>query len=893
MFEFITTDIRKPLPESIEDLIKMDYKVRTTYGVPEYEKILNGREGPEFYTEIYSEEYDLIYEAVLNGSIKSKYAFLIHTEDHARLNSTFKKSLPIMKNERLTKTVHISMMRVNIISQPLDDVIDELIPSGILQHENDYGMWYMHRPVDVEVKDPKRILSMSDLEFGFVTFLGVLSLSIVVFICELHALYVRRQLRKLLGLYEFIRVIRERFKDYHDRMEIRYPKKRRKKNKKNSVLNVFETTFACLIIFLALFVEISCEYVKYKSLKDTLDVEPTEPVLKSIADVINEFYIKNNIDFDFIIYGNTTNHINDAINGLKDTFPTVFKHIPDFERWDHNLNRSAIFFMNSLNDLQTLHEKSKRTSVRSKQFTNLEPRNFKFMVYIENAGSYKLVESKIQSIQHEVIGRFSDLTFYEFLIFKDKEKIILAANVLYSEKKCAEIHLKELNRFVQKVQKWEKKLENFDHYANFHSCMINFEVSYLTDFVFKKSSMSAIHEMLSNDKVTGVVNTLLEIFAAKHNFTIHYTKIKFTKQHGTRNYLPSPKYSFFISTNMQIKLINIDFTYFSQPLYLYDCYFLISYNDLYTNYEKLTFPFDTTSWVLVFFIFGSTFTSIFGLHFCPRWLRTIVFGKGIIHPAYNALGIFFGIAQLRLPRESFCRSILIIYLCFCLIIRTCWQSKMFEFTTTDMRKPLPESIEDLLSMNYKVIGPDEDLYKEILNGRNGPVFESTIHHEFKLFYIYKDVLNGIEKTKYAFLVKSELHAILNGTYQKSLPIMKNERITKQDSITMIYYTFISQPINDIINDLIPSGILQHENDYDLWYRIRPVDVEVKDPRRILSMTDLEFGFVIFLGFLSLSIVAFICEILSLSVRRQLRKLLGLYEFIRIVRERLKDYHDRW
>lgn len=37
------------------------------------------------------------------------------------------------------------------------------------------------------------------------------------------------------------------------------------------------------------------------------------------------------------------------------------------------------------------------------------------------------------------------------------------------------------------------------------------------------------------------------------------------------------------------------------------------------------------------------------------------------------------------------------------MIRTCWQSKMFEFLTTDMRKPLPASIEDLKEMNYTIV----------------------------------------------------------------------------------------------------------------------------------------------------------------------------------------------
>jgi hypothetical protein len=81
----------------------------------------------------------------------------------------------------------------------------------------------------------------------------------------------------------------------------------------------------------------------------------------------------------------------------------------------------------------------------------------------------------------------------------------------------------------------------------------------------------------------------------------------------------------------------------------------------------------------------------------------LFFFLGNFSPAYNALGIFFGISQLQLPRESFSRFILLLFIWFCLIFRTCYQSMMFEFMTSDMQKPLPASIEDLRDMNYTIV----------------------------------------------------------------------------------------------------------------------------------------------------------------------------------------------
>jgi hypothetical protein len=98
---------------------------------------------------------------------------------------------------------------------------------------------------------------------------------------------------------------------------------------------------------------------------------------------------------------------------------------------------------------------------------------------------------------------------------------------------------------------------------------------------------------------------------------------------------------------------------------------------------------------------------------------------GINDPAFNAVGIFFGIGQTQLPRKNFSRIILMLFIWFCLIFRTCWQSMMFEFMTTDMRKPLPETIEDLRAMDYTIVlinsayGEYNYFNNEIMRGRDG------------------------------------------------------------------------------------------------------------------------------------------------------------------------------
>jgi hypothetical protein len=129
----------------------------------------------------------------------------------------------------------------------------------------------------------------------------------------------------------------------------------------------------------------------------------------------------------------------------------------------------------------------------------------------------------------------------------------------------------------------------------------------------------------------------------------------------------------------------------------------------YTSYEKLLLPFDFTTWCFLLITFFSAFAIIFIIDLMPVFLHSIVYGKGVKMPMLNVLRTFFGIAQARLPEGNFSRIILMSFILFCLVIRTAYQGVFFELLTTDMRKPQPETVDDLFSRNYTIFAANDAL----------------------------------------------------------------------------------------------------------------------------------------------------------------------------------------
>jgi len=63
------------------------------------------------------------------------------------------------------------------------------------------------------------------------------------------------------------------------------------------------------------------------------------------------------------------------------------------------------------------------------------------------------------------------------------------------------------------------------------------------------------------------------------------------------------------------------------------------------------------------------------------------------------LTAFFGLGQIILSRRSFARFLLMLFIIWSMIFRTCYQGLLFEYLQGDGRKPAIKSIKELLDRN--------------------------------------------------------------------------------------------------------------------------------------------------------------------------------------------------
>lgn len=94
---------------------------------------------------------------------------------------------------------------------------------------------------------------------------------------------------------------------------------------------------------------------------------------------------------------------------------------------------------------------------------------------------------------------------------------------------------------------------------------------------------------------------------------------------------------------------------------------------LFTSFEKLFKPFNSVLWVCIIIVFTLSFVTVLVLRYQSKKAQNFVFGRNISTPFLNLINIFFGGSLNKTPVRNFARTLLALFMVYCLIIRSSYQ----------------------------------------------------------------------------------------------------------------------------------------------------------------------------------------------------------------------------
>lgn len=127
---------------------------------------------------------------------------------------------------------------------------------------------------------------------------------------------------------------------------------------------------------------------------------------------------------------------------------------------------------------------------------------------------------------------------------------------------------------------------------------------------------------------------------------------------------------------------------------------MIPTGEPFTAFEKLFRPFNNVVWMLLVFTFGSAVLALLIIRCQTKKIQRFIVGESSSNPYLNMLHIFVGGSLPVLPKRNFARSLLMMFMLFCLVQRSIYQSSLFLFLQSDGTKAPVATIDEMMERNF-------------------------------------------------------------------------------------------------------------------------------------------------------------------------------------------------
>lgn len=209
-----------------------------------------------------------------------------------------------------------------------------------------------------------------------------------------------------------------------------------------------------------------------------------------------------------------------------------------------------------------------------------------------------------------------------------------------------------------------------DKFQNFHNCPLKVATfESLSPSVLRTDYTNGSYRLYGRD--VEVMTTLAKNF----NFLLD---IFYVTPYGGWGSVTPPvgaigrairRESDFIIGNIMLKYERSLFMDFSYVYFIDNLVLMLPPGSLLSSFKKMFRPFGTIVWM---FISGTLLIGFFVislLEFQSQPIKDLFYGEGVSNPYLNVLAALFGGTQRILPKKTFARIILMVFLMYCLVIR--------------------------------------------------------------------------------------------------------------------------------------------------------------------------------------------------------------------------------
>lgn len=377
----------------------------------------------------------------------------------------------------------------------------------------------------------------------------------------------------------------------------------------------------------------------------------------AVVGILKNYYAEKSPKVDLIYYGKKFGYSETLCNEILRRKPhSVVMTVKSGENsWTRNLNISSILLFDSAENFN------------QNRISWLSNKHFRFKHLVVAPGINK----------NDMIRGYDGFEIDEVLFLGTllDGTIFITTSFMYTPIACG-VHQTHLtNIFNIKTLQWTKKRFFFvNKYRNIYKCPVRMFVE-----EHKKKTLGA-----------NIVNTYAKMMGSK--------VIEIFPRHLKQGF--NTKYIDLYSSQTSWSIAFRNEKTSSYPYFIDHWVFFIPTGEHYSPLEKAMMPFQPEVWIAIFSTFAAFIIAIQLVKLTSSYNRELVFGSNIRTPTVNFISTFFTGVQLKVPTRNFSRFLLINCIFWCTIIRTCYQSELFKYLQSDMRKPEVQTILEMIQQNF-------------------------------------------------------------------------------------------------------------------------------------------------------------------------------------------------
>lgn len=479
----------------------------------------------------------------------------------------------------------------------------------------------------------------------------------------------------------------------------------------------------------------------------------------------------------------------------------------------------------------------------------------KFSSEVYDARGYYLVIT-MKSFGFEDVSKLFEqvwkVKIFNLNIIHEEEKEIFSTQFeFFTKNYCA-------GKFAHKSFLTKKlTMETSELYANkrndMHGCPVKVSTFGLSPFVMKKDTM-----LLGRD--IELIKTISEAL----RFTLVFDYIEgnipwgYLFENGTGTGAIAKlmnNETDVILGDYFLKLDRLKYFDSSEPYFSSQLVFIIPPPDKFSAFQKLSQPFELNVWasLIACYLVGIIFILL--ANRMSTKFRKLVFGSVNSTPITNMISITLGLTQTVIPSCGLSRFLFILFIMFCMVMRTIYQGSLYRFLQSDGTVKGVKSFDDLIEKNFKFyIGKsfEELIHEHSELSQRKAVVSGSLSPTFKLF--------NNPSIQATFIVPLPNILLMNQrqTYNFSFNVLKHETFATL-SVVMYYQKkfYLAEAINDAIQKLQSAGLIEYWH-YSYYAKTK---IKVQAEKRMqFNINHLLGAYEVWGGGCFVSFVVFIAEI---------------------------------